>query len=96
LPLDIGHLEISKYLKIKMNKLILSMIYPIKDLNHTHLFLFYLVITFIIKVIVDWIIHNVEMDDCDENLGSFWKNIRGIEQKIWYTNEIYQRKKLGI
>lgn len=67
-----------------------------KDLNQTHLFLFYLVITFIIKITVDWIIHNVEMDDCDENLGSFWKNIRGIEQKIWYTNEIYQRKKLGI
>ena len=28
--------------------------------------------------------------------GSFWKNLRGIEQKIWYASEAYQRKKLDI
>jgi hypothetical protein len=32
----------------------------------------------------------------DENLGSYWKNLNGIDQKIWYANEVYTRKKFGI
>jgi hypothetical protein len=39
---------------------------------------------------------NIDNKDGDEKLKSFWKNLRGIEQKIWYANEVYQRNKLNI
>ena len=34
--------------------------------------------------------------DLDDNLGSFWKSLRGIEQKIWYANEVYTRTNLNV
>ena len=39
---------------------------------------------------------DVEDRELDENLGSYWKNLNGIDQKIWYANEVYTRKKFGI
>ena len=32
----------------------------------------------------------------DENLGSFWECLPGLEQKRWYTTELYLRNKLQI
>lgn len=39
---------------------------------------------------------NLEERVIDEDLGLFWKNLNGIDQKIWYANEVYLRNKLGI
>ena len=35
-------------------------------------------------------------EDVDEGLSSYWKAISGIEQKIWYTTEVYNRANLNI
>ena len=32
----------------------------------------------------------------DEYLPDFWDALKGDEQKIWYAQEIYNRKVLGI
>jgi hypothetical protein len=32
----------------------------------------------------------------DEQLGTFWECIPGLEQKRWYTNELYLRNELKI
>ena len=34
--------------------------------------------------------------DLNENLGNYWKCISGIDQKRWFTKEIYLRSKLKI
>jgi hypothetical protein len=34
--------------------------------------------------------------EVDESLGSYWQCIPSIDQKSWYTNEVYNRKKLKI
>jgi len=34
--------------------------------------------------------------DIDEGLDPYWNCLSGSEQKVLYTNEVYNRKKLGI
>ena len=34
--------------------------------------------------------------DVDEDLGTYWQSLRGHDQKLWYANEVYLRKKLQL
>lgn len=34
--------------------------------------------------------------DIDEGLSNFWQAISGIQQKLWYANEVYNRKVNGV
>lgn len=34
--------------------------------------------------------------DVDENLANYWQAISGIEQKLWYSNEVYDRYNTGV
>ena len=65
-------------------------------IDQTHLVFIYLVI-FILSQNINLLKNgNLEERVIDENLGMYWKNLNGIDQKIWYANEVYLRKKLGI
>lgn len=39
---------------------------------------------------------NMLKADIDEGLANYWQALTGIEQKIWYTNEIYNRANTGV
>ena len=74
-----------------------------KNLNHTHLMFFGLIV-YIILLLFGTLVGKYcpcfkgpSFDkDVDENLGSYWKTIVGKEQKEWYADEIYKRAVLGI
>ena len=59
-----------------------------ENLDQTHLILAFFLIN-ILLVIYGLLLNIKDNLKYSENLGSFWTNIRGIEQKIWYTNEVY-------
>lgn len=43
-----------------------------------------------------FIIHSSGGVDVDEDLASYWESLKGLDQKIRYTNEAYMRQVLGL
>jgi hypothetical protein len=70
----------------------------------TYVCLIYLVLSLLGQLITPKIASNFtckffknwEEQDIDENLGQFWSNLSAFDQKLWYTNEVYQRNVLKI
>lgn len=82
------------------------------NLNQTHMLLILIFIFFVKKFIVDTIgncikniakyccqvqwEHDIQGEDVEEQIGSYWDSLTGDDQKIWYASEIYSKYRFGI
>ena len=68
-----------------------------RGFNHCHLCLVMIFILLVIAIIEKYLYQDLAHgNDVTENLGPYWKNIRGKDQMAWYCSEVYQRERLNV